>query len=247
MLEKYKLPIWQTFCHISVIYCLLVFDWSNYVMACMMYFITGCFGITTFYHRYLSHRSFNTNKFFLRLGLLLGTLGGVGSSIGWVSVHRQHHRYSDESSDPHSPRYGFLRSFYGSMFHTPQVRYVTDLLRDSYQVKLHQYYWHINFIYAVILLIIGGIELWMTLHVFPSFILWTAMGAVNTLGHMWGYKNYDNVRDGSKNNWLAALLAWGEGWHNNHHGDPKNWSFQKNWWEFDPTKWVIKLIKTNNV
>jgi stearoyl-CoA desaturase (delta-9 desaturase) len=211
-----------------------------------MYFVTGCLGITVTFHRFLSHKSFKTHPVFVKLGTLFGTLGGVGSTIGWVSVHRQHHRFSDKYDDPHSPKFGFLRSFYGSVLAEVKVRYVADLLRDPFQVNVHKYYWTINFTWAVLLLLIGGFELWMTLHVFPSFILWTTMGAVNTLGHMWGYKNYENLRDDSRNNWLAAAIAWGEGWHNNHHGAPADWSFQRKWWEFDVSKQVIKLIKQND-
>lgn len=242
-MEKYKLPAWQLFCHVMAIYCFFIFSWTDYLLSIIVYFLTGCLGITTTYHRYLSHKSFKTRPMFIKIGTLLGTLGGVGSSIGWVSVHRQHHRYSDKELDPHSPKYGFLRSFYGSIVHTPQIKYVTDLLKNNYQTKMHQYYWHINAAYAIALLALGGVNLWLACHIFPSFILWTTMGLVNTISHMWGYKNYPDTRDDSRNNWLAALLAWGEGWHNNHHGDPMNWSFQRHWWEIDITKLVIKSIR----
>jgi stearoyl-CoA desaturase (delta-9 desaturase) len=129
------------------------------------------------------------------------------------------------------------------MFAEPKVRYVPDLLRNKFQLKVHENYWKINIAYAVILYLIGGVHAWMVFHVFPSFILWTAMGLVNYLGHTHGYKNYPDTRDQSKNNWFAGLIAWGEGWHNNHHGDPYNYTFQLKWWEFDMSKWVIKLIR----
>ena len=244
-MERYKLPAWQLFCHLSAIYCFYTFAPTDYLYVLLMYFITGCLGTTVTFHRYLSHKSYKTRPVFVKLGTLFATLGGVGSSIGWVSVHRQHHRFSDLEQDPHSPKYGFLRSFYGSVLAEVNVRYVTDLLRDNYQVKMHEHYWKINMLYAALLLALGGVHTWMVWHVFPSFVLWTTMGAVNTISHMWGYKNYPNTRDDSRNNWLAAILAWGEGWHNNHHGDAGNWSFQRKWWEFDVSKQVIKLIKTN--
>lgn len=242
-MEKYKLPAWQIFCHLAAIYCLFIFDWYHYASAMAAYFVTGCLGITVTFHRQLTHKSYNTYPLFRKLGSIFGTLGGVGSSIGWVSIHRQHHRFSDTEKDPHSPKFGWLRSFYGSMFKTPKVQYVTDLLREPFQVFLHEHYWKINFIYALFLLAVGGAEWWLALHVFPSFILWTTMGLVNTLGHTRGYRNYADTREDSRNDWISGLLAWGEGWHNNHHADPGNWSLQVKWWEFDMSKWVIKLIK----
>jgi len=242
-MEKYKLPLWQLFCHLAAIYCLFTFQWQDYATAIAVYFVTGCLGITVTFHRLLTHKSYETYAWVRKLGTIFGTLGGVGSSIGWVSIHRQHHRFSDTDKDPHSPKFGWLRSFYGSVLKTPKVQYVTDLLRDRFQVRMHEHYWKINFVYAVAILLLGGTEWWLVLHVFPSFILWTTMGLVNTLGHTWGYRNYPDTREDSRNNWLSGLVAWGEGWHNNHHGDPNNYSFQVKWWEFDMSKWIIKLIK----
>jgi fatty-acid desaturase len=245
-MEKYKLPLWQLFCHLSVIYCVMTFAPIDYATAIAVYFVTGCLGITVTFHRLLTHKSYETLPIIRKIGTVLGTLGGVGTSIGWVSIHRQHHRYSDkELDDPHTPnRYmGFIHCFYGSIFSEPKLRYVTDLLRDKFQVKVHENYWKINIAYAVALYLIGGIHAWMVFHVFPSFILWTAMGLVNYLGHKYGYRNYPDTREQSKNNWIAGLIAWGEGWHNNHHGDAGNYSFQVKWWEFDMSKWVIQAIR----
>ena len=42
---------------------------------------------------------------------------------------------------------------------------------------------------------------------------------VNSATHLWGYRNYE-TRDESRNLWWVALLAFGEGWHNNHHAHP---------------------------
>src|SRR5262245_34895199 len=38
---------------------------------------------------------------------------------------------------------------------------------------------------------------------------------VNSVGHCFGYRNYD-TRDNSRNSFWVALLTFGEGWHNNH-------------------------------
>ena len=245
-MEQYKLPLWQLFCHLSVIYCIMTFTPADYATSIAVYFITGCLGVTVTFHRLLTHKSYETLPIIRKIGTLFGTLGGVGTSIGWVSIHRQHHRYSDkELDDPHTPNrhMGFIHCFYGSMFAEPKIRYVADLLRDKFQVKVHENYWKINISYAVALYLIGGVHAWMVFHVFPSFILWTAMGLVNYLGHKYGYRNYPDTREQSKNNWIAGLIAWGEGWHNNHHGDAGNYSFQVKWWEFDMSKWIIQVIR----
>ena len=143
-MEQYKLPLWQLFCHLSVIYCVMTFTSIDYVTAFAVYFVTGCLGVTVTFHRQLTHKSYETFPIIRKIGTLFGTLGGVGSSIGWVSIHREHHRYSDTEKDPHSPKFGFIRSFYGSVIANVNARYVTDLLRDDFQVKMHEHYWKIN-------------------------------------------------------------------------------------------------------
>jgi fatty-acid desaturase len=58
---------------------------------------------------------------------------------------------------------------------------------------------------------------------------------------MWGYRNY-NTPDDSRNLWWVGLLAYGEGWHNNHHAFPRMASNRCRWWEFDLTFATIRLL-----
>ena len=51
------------------------------------------------------------------------------------------------------------------------------------------------------------------------------------------------INEESRNSWIASLITLGEGWHNNHHANSKDWNNQENWWEFDPPAWIIRLIK----
>jgi hypothetical protein len=49
--------------------------------------------------------------------------------------------------------------------------------------------------------------------------------------------------DLSTNNWLVAILAWGEGWHNNHHALAASAAHGLEWWEIDLTYGVIKILE----
>ena len=43
--------------------------------------------------------------------------------------------------------------------------------------------------------------------------------------------------------------SWGEGWHNNHHANPRAWSYREKWWEWDPgaaVVWVILRLSRRN-
>ena len=72
--------------------------------------------------------------------------------------------------------------------------------------------------------------------------VWHITWAVNSLGHLFGYRNYETAEE-SRNNWFVALITGGEGWHNNHHHDPASASVQHRWWEFDLNFYVIKLLE----
>ena len=39
------------------------------------------------------------------------------------------------------------------------------------------------------------------------------------------------------------MLAFGEGWHNNHHAFPRVAQHGHKWWEFDMTYWIIVLME----
>ena len=92
----------------------------------------------------------------------------------------------------------------------------------------------------------GGLQFGTSLLVWGALVrtvvVWHITWSVNSLSHLFGYKNHD-TDDHSTNNWLVALLTVGEGWHNNHHHDPASASNQHRWWEFDITYYEIKLLE----
>ena len=67
-----------------------------------------------------------------------------------------------------------------------------------------------------------------------TIFTWHVTWGVNSASHLWGYRNYD-TRENSRNNWLFALATNGEGWHNNHHADPRTAAHGHRWWELDVT------------
>jgi stearoyl-CoA desaturase (delta-9 desaturase) len=76
-----------------------------------------------------------------------------------------------------------------------------------------------------------------------SVFLWHSTWLINSACHKWGYKNFSEVADHSTNLWWAAILTYGEGWHNNHHAFPKSARSGLKWWEIDPTWGVIYVLR----
>jgi stearoyl-CoA desaturase (delta-9 desaturase) len=72
--------------------------------------------------------------------------------------------------------------------------------------------------------------------------VWHITWSVNSLSHIFGYRNYD-TKDASRNNWFVALITGGEGWHNNHHHDQRAASVQHHWWEYDANYYTIRFFE----
>src|SRR5450432_4197412 len=86
------------------------FSWAGVRLALIAYFVR-MFVVTAAYHRYFSHRSFKTSRWFqfvLALGAQSAAQKGV---LWWASHHRWHYRFSDLEPDVHSAQ---LRGFWYS-------------------------------------------------------------------------------------------------------------------------------------
>ena len=55
-----------------------------------------------------------------------------------------------------------------------------------------------------------------------------------------GYETNDN----SRNLWWVGLLAYGEGWHNNHHAFQRSARHGHRWWELDLTYVAIRVMES---
>lgn len=239
--DSWFLFIFQIVAHASLIPAIMLYDWHYFLLSLGVYFITGCFGMTMTYHRLLTHRAWTAPAWFEKFGSMCGSYGLVGSPIGWVAIHREHHVYTETDKDPHSPvTRGVLHAQYLSMFNVPKIKFVVDLLRSDFHTRLHRYYFLIHTFIFIILFFVSPTFLLFG-YLVPAAILWNAGSFINTLNHTVGYR-VTETKDNSTNNCVTGYLMWGEGWHNNHHANPKNWNFQVKPWEFDIGGFFIKRL-----
>lgn len=218
--------------------------WTLYTTL-LMYFVYGCLGIVVTFHRGLTHRSYTTREWIEKVFTFLGVLAGTGSSIAWVNMHVLHHKYSDTPKDPHSPLNGVVKMFLLS-YNVPGelTKPAKALMRDRYHLFLHNYYNLIHVCFAAAMYAVFGLDVLFGFYVLPMVLTAVMSNMVNYLGHAHGYKSF-NTKDQSTNSFIAALLSFGEGWHNNHHKYPGSANFGgRNWWEFDLSFQVIRLIRT---
>ena len=200
-------------------------------------------------HRYFSHAGFKTGKWRHRFLTIGSFLAGGGTPISWTTQHLQHHRHSDQYSDLHSPVHGFLHSamFWPvrskDYFESKQTSAITpkQLVRDPLVMWVHRYYFHI----WTISIIAAGTIGWQAL---LFGLLLPAGGSIlrgnlitNTLTHMQlpgSYRNF-NTNDQSYNNRWIQFFQIGEGLHNNHHNDMRNYNQAVRENEWDPAAWII--------
>ena len=249
---------WLTLAHLAVLTAPFTFTWTGLVVMLVLHWITGSLGICLGYHRLLTHSGMKTYSWVRYLFAGIGTLAGEGSALDWVADHRKHHKHSDQEGDPHTPNDGGLWSHLLWLgFHTHNgerdaylKRWAPDLYKERGMRILDKLFLPLHILTGTVLFAIGyfvgGTELAVSLLVWGMFVRLVGVlhstWLVNSASHMWGYRNYETTDD-SRNNWLVAIVAYGEGWHNNHHAYPRMAKHGHKWWEFDITWQAIKLLR----
>jgi stearoyl-CoA desaturase (delta-9 desaturase) len=242
--------------------CLLVLvaGWSPAALAVAAgLYLVRMFGITAFYHRYFSHRTYRTSRAGQFLFALLGATAVQRGPLWWAAHHRAHHRRADRPEDVHSPRHhGFWWAHVGWI--TSRANFRTDLSRVPDLVKFPELRFLDRFDTVVPLLLAAGLwglgAAWAALapgagtsglqmlawgFFVSTVVLFHATCTINSLAHRIGTRRYATADD-SRNSWLLALLTLGEGWHNNHHRFSGATPQGFRWWEFDPTWYGLRLL-----
>lgn len=231
--------------------CLLApatFSWPMVALFFGMYLITGCLGITLSFHRQLSHRSFTTPKWLEYVFAYCGVLAVQGDPLEWVSSHRYHHLHCDTPLDPHSPYEGFWWSHMGWLLdHAATDARVhdrsnaSDMAKDPFYTHLAKHYvWHVVAQFAA-LYALGGLPAVVWGGALRICWVYHITWFVNSAAHVWGDQTY-NTGDLSRNNWWVGLLAFGEGWHNNHHAFEFSARHGLEPHQFDMTWLIIKAL-----
>jgi fatty-acid desaturase len=228
-----------------------LFSWSALAAAAVVYYLTGALGICLGYHRLLTHRSLRLARPLEYVVATLGVLALQGGPITWVATHRAHHAYSDTERDPHDSRRGFVWSHVAWLFArnparlSPEEerRFAHDVAADPYHRFLEATMLGWQLALALALFALGGWS-WVVWGIFVRLVAtYHVTWLVNSAAHLAGYRTYRTPgQDRSTNNWWVALLAWGEGWHNNHHAFPASARHGMRWFEFDVTWWTIKML-----
>lgn len=203
-----------------------------------IFFFMNPLGIAVSYHRYWSHRAFEfKNNFFMYLCTLPPMISGVGSILGWVGIHRQHHKHSDSDVDPHKASKGLMSMLSMQSYnYIPKPKEVIDLMRDPFILWTHKYYFTFPLVFAILMLSLFGIHGLAIGFCMPSALSMLTQNTTNFVNHF------------GKDKYTPTNIAWinlfnfGDGWHKNHHDNPRRYTTQQKWYEIDFAGILIKYV-----
>lgn len=245
-------------------------SWTAAIAGIFSLYFFNTLGINLCYHRLLTHQGFTCPKWLEHSLATLGVCCLQDTPARWVAIHRIHHQHSDEQPDPHSPWADFFWGHIGWLLVentdlsklSTYERYARDILRDPFYLRFERnIFWMWTYVlHALAIFGLGfgigyiwtgtpvgalqfGASLWLWCVVVRTVVAWHITWSVNSLSHIWGYRNYE-TDESSRNNWFVALISNGEGWHNNHHADQRSAAHGHRWWEFDVTWITIRVLET---
>lgn len=202
-------------------------------------------GIGAGFHRMLTHRSFQPHPVIKFILLVLGSMSLEGPAIQWAATHVKHHGHSDREGDPHSPVEGFFHAHIGWLFKDrmadPKV-YARQLLEDKMVMFVSKTFFFWVFLSFLIPFLIGGWSGLLWAGLVRVFLTHHVTWSVNSICHTFGKREFE-TKDMSRNEWVVGLLAFGEGWHNNHHAFPRSAFHGLHWWQFDLSGYLIWTLE----
>ena len=234
-----------------------LFDW----IVCAVLYVARMFWVTGGYHRYFSHKTYKTSRFFQFLIAFFAQTSIQKGALWWASHHRIHHRHSDTENDPHSMKlFGFWYSHMGwiaSKKHKrTEYKIIGDYAKYPELVWLNKYHLVPPLILAVLVMAVGGMvngsgiaDMFTTAGLSTLFVgfflstvfLFHGTFSINSLMHKIGKQRYKSG-DESRNSFILALVTLGEGWHNNHHYYQASARQGFFWWEIDITYYGLKMM-----
>lgn len=225
--------------------------WTEVITAIVLFFFTGM-SITAGYHRLWSHKTYEAHPIVRAVLAVGGAMAVQNSILHWCSDHRVHHRHVDENDvDPYSAKRGFWFSHIGWMLREYQAQRYSDysncrdLQKDKIVMWQHNYYVPILLISnfgitgflgwlngdIIGMILVAGVARLVAVHHVTFFI--------NSLAHIWGKRPYTDANT-ARDNGILAFFTFGEGYHNYHHIFEYDYRNGIHWWQYDPTKWLIK-------
>ena len=232
------------------------YSWVDWTMFVSLYIFTGL-GITVGYHRLFAHRSFKCSNWVKGIFLIGGGMALENSAFRWAADHIRHHARCDQEEDPYNAKLGFWWSHCGWLFWKDPHRdekYTTRLKQDPLVMLQHRFYLPILITGLIMPFFVGfayngwisGLGCFLLAGLGRTFFVLNSTFFINSICHLWGSQPH-GTSDSSRDSWWISLLTFGEGYHNYHHMYQSDYRNGPQWYNFDPSKWLIWTLSKMGV
>jgi stearoyl-CoA desaturase (delta-9 desaturase) len=235
------------------------FDTDLLIVAAVTFFVR-IFAMEAGYHRYFSHKSYKTSRWFQFVIALVAASGAQRGPLWWAQHHREHHKYSDTVDDPHSPLYkGMWYAHVGWLWDKQYLQTdltkVKDFATFPELVLLNKFHYIPPLVLFIALYILGEYSGLLSENVTGlSTVVWgfflstalvlNATFCINSIvhGNYFGSFRRYNTSDTTTNNWILSIPMLGASWHNNHHRYSGAARSGFAWWEIDISYYLLRLL-----
>jgi stearoyl-CoA desaturase (delta-9 desaturase) len=225
--------------------------WWEPALFLALYGLVGL-SVTAGYHRCFAHKAYVSHPALQAFYLFFGAMALQNSALKWSSDHRDHHRYVDRDWDPYSIRRGGLWAHVLWLFYAEPTELDYDNVPDLKANRLVRWQFRLNnwiglvaglgiptLVGALFGRPLGGL-LWGGF--LRIVVIHHTTFMVNSVAHLWGTRPYTE-ENSARDNGLLAFVTNGEGYHNFHHKFPSDYRNGVRWYQWDPTKWLIALLR----
>ena len=162
----------------------------------IVYLPLAIVGATYGLHRYWAHQQGPRDTAFEWISLVCSLFLGVYKPLGWIGIHRLHHKYSDSEKDPHCPKFKGWKVLVSDWSDTKVPLFIVRDIVSNPRIRFFQKY--------------GKYLIWPIIVCCPLTILYgyIGIGVLNYFGHS---------TNGPQNKWYINIFAPFEGNHYDHH------------------------------
>ncbi|HYT33031.1 MAG TPA: fatty acid desaturase [Thermoanaerobaculia bacterium] len=210
------------------------------------------FSVTAGYHRCFAHKAYVSHPALQAFYLFFGAMALQNSALKWSSDHRDHHRHVDRDWDPYSIKRGGLWAHILWLFYKEPAEHSYENVPDLKENRLVRWQYRLNNWIGIVVglglptligalfgrplggLLWGGFLRIVLIH-HTTFL-------VNSVAHLYGTRPYTE-ENSARDNGLLAFVTNGEGYHNFHHKFPSDFRNGVRWYQWDPTKWLIAVLR----
>lgn len=227
-----------------------LFNWATFILFLMMWTAVGI-STTAGYHRLFTHRAYEASWPVRLFFLCFGAASWEASAWRWTMDHHKHHRYVDTPRDPYNINQGFWHAHMGWLLREREYDHASPLGveygKDPLVRFQHKHYYSLAIFFAFVLpagiaalwgdtfggLILAGLGVVVINHQFTF--------SINSFAHWLGRQPYSDKHTARDSHFLA-FFNYGEGYHNYHHEFPNDYRNGIRWFQWDPTKWLIRTL-----